>query len=623
MERHHGGHAVDAQLGQGVAGAGDGLGAVLAPHDELGEQGVVLARHHGAGADARVHADPGAGGGLERVDRAGHGQEAVRRVLSVEAELEGVAARRRVLGDAQRLAGGDAELLAHQVHAEDLLGDRMLHLQAGVHLQEADEAVRGHEVLDRAGPGVPGGAADLAGGGVDALALLVREERRRGLLHELLVAALQGAVAGAEHGHVAVLVGEDLGLHVAGAVQEALHEALAAAERGDGLADGRLERVLDVAELAHHADAAAAAAEGRLDGDRQAVLLGERARGGGVRHGAVRTRHERGARLLGEGAGGDLVAEGADGVRRRADPGHPGVDHGLREVGVLGEEAVARVHGVGAGAAGDVEDRVDLQVGVRRGRARQVEGLVRDGHVQGVGVRIRVDGDRGDAVVAGGAGHAHGDLAAVGDEHPRDGAGGGGGGLSLPRPGRVRRPCPSPRGPFRPPPAAAHGTERVPRGLAAAQPRDGRRGGDPGRGPGPAGLRQPDTAADGGRGRRAGGGAAAVPARELGVPARAQPVGPRAGIRADRHALRPGGAHAGRCGHPADAHPGDRLPGRRAHGPGPDGGPSPRPHGHPGAVARRAGLSTPDNEKDDGRMAIVLLGTASGARIPSGMYPGS
>ena len=51
----------------------------------------------------------------------------------------------------------------------------------------------------------------------------------------------------------------------------------------------------------------------------------------------------------------DLAAHAADRVGRRADEDEPGVGAGLREVGVLGEEAVAGMDGVGAGAARDVD----------------------------------------------------------------------------------------------------------------------------------------------------------------------------------------------------------------------------------------------------------------------------
>ena len=54
-----------------------------------------------------------------------------------------------LLRDRKRLALGDADLLAHQVDAGDHLGDRMLDLQAGVHLDEVELAVFPQE-LDRA-----------------------------------------------------------------------------------------------------------------------------------------------------------------------------------------------------------------------------------------------------------------------------------------------------------------------------------------------------------------------------------------------------------------------------------------------------------------------------------------
>ena len=107
-------------------------------------------------------------------------------------------------------------------------------------------------------------------------ALLVGQERRGRLLDQLLVPALQRAVAGADHDHVAVRVGQHLRLDVAGLVQVALDEALAAAERRDGLAHRRLEQLGDLLERAGDLQAAPAAAERRLDRDRQAVLLGER-----------------------------------------------------------------------------------------------------------------------------------------------------------------------------------------------------------------------------------------------------------------------------------------------------------------------------------------------------------
>ena len=128
-----------------------------------------------------------------------------------------------------------------------------------------------------AGADVAGLLQDRLGRGVAARRSARSDEERRGrLLDQLLVPALQRAVAGGDDDHVAVLVGQALGLDVPRPVEVALDEALAAAEGGDRLADGGVEQLGDLLHGAGDLQAAAAAAERRLDRDRQAVLLGER-----------------------------------------------------------------------------------------------------------------------------------------------------------------------------------------------------------------------------------------------------------------------------------------------------------------------------------------------------------
>jgi hypothetical protein len=186
-----------------------------------------------------------------------------------------VAAGSGILGQAQLLAHRDAELLADQVDAGGLLGHRVLYLQPGVYLEERHGAVVADEVLDRTGAVVAGLAADGLGRGVDGLALLRGEERRGRLLDQLLVPSLKGAVAGTDDDHIAVLVGEYLSLDVPGLVEVTLHKALAAAERGHRLAGCRLKQIRNLSQGAGDLQAAATTAEGRLDGDREPVLLGE------------------------------------------------------------------------------------------------------------------------------------------------------------------------------------------------------------------------------------------------------------------------------------------------------------------------------------------------------------
>ena len=182
---------------------------------------------------------PGPDGGFHSVIVPGRGQEVPRRVLGVDPELDRVPAQLRVVV-AELLAVGDPEHLPHQVDAADLLGDRVLDLEPGVHLEEADRAVGGDEELAGARADVARLAQDRLRRVVELLDLRVGQERRGRLLDQLLVPPLQRAVAGRDDHDVAVRVGQALGLHVPRPVQVALDEALAVAERRRGLAHGRL-----------------------------------------------------------------------------------------------------------------------------------------------------------------------------------------------------------------------------------------------------------------------------------------------------------------------------------------------------------------------------------------------
>ena len=130
---------------------GPGAVAVGRPHDELADEVVVVLRDGVALVVAAVPAHAGPGGDAQPGDRAGRGQEALRRVLGVDAALDRVAAAHDgVLGERQRLAVGDADLLGDEVELGDHLGDAVLDLEPGVHLEEEELAVL-VEHLDGAG----------------------------------------------------------------------------------------------------------------------------------------------------------------------------------------------------------------------------------------------------------------------------------------------------------------------------------------------------------------------------------------------------------------------------------------------------------------------------------------
>ena len=127
----------------------------------------------------------------------------------------------------QGLAGGDAQLLDDEVDPGDHLGDRMLDLEAGVHLEEeefvAAAALIEHE-LDRSRPDV----ADGFRGRHRRRAQRARSSSPTAidgaLLQDLLVAPLDRAFALAEADGGAVGVGEELDLDVARPLEVALQE---------------------------------------------------------------------------------------------------------------------------------------------------------------------------------------------------------------------------------------------------------------------------------------------------------------------------------------------------------------------------------------------------------------
>jgi hypothetical protein len=75
------------------------------------------------------------------------------------------------------------------------------------------------------------------------------------------------------------------------------------------------------------------------------------------------------------------------------------------------------VDGVGAGPGGDLDDLVNVQVGLRRSAAAQRIRLVRDLDVQGIEIGVGVDGDAGEPGVPAGARYPDRDLAAVRDQN--------------------------------------------------------------------------------------------------------------------------------------------------------------------------------------------------------------
>src|SRR5713226_3712989 len=213
-------HTFDHAVVQGARHRRHRLGARLPGHDQLEQQRVVVDRHGASRLDARLDPDRPARRQLEPAERPGGGQEVLRRVLSIHSTLD----RRAALDDlllapAEPRAARHAELLDDQVEPGRLLGHGVLDLEPRVHLEEVGAPRGVHEELEGPGVHVADRLRPRDGGAREPLLHGGRQARRRRLLHELLVTALDRALALVQVEDRAGGVAEDLDLHVARALE--------------------------------------------------------------------------------------------------------------------------------------------------------------------------------------------------------------------------------------------------------------------------------------------------------------------------------------------------------------------------------------------------------------------
>ena len=248
QEAQVGAHAEHLHLRERFAELRERQLAVRTVRDELRDERVVVPRDRRAFLVSGIDADPL--GPADVRDATRRGQESTLDVLGVETHLDRVPTR---CGLAQRqpLAHCDTQLLLHQVDVPHELRHGMLDLEARVHLEEREAALRVDDELGRSGVGVLRLARDRDRCFRERLALRVLERRRGRLLEDLLVTPLGGAVALAEREDLTVRVGEKLHLDVPRSLDELLEHEPFVAERRRRDASRLRERVLQRRRFAH------------------------------------------------------------------------------------------------------------------------------------------------------------------------------------------------------------------------------------------------------------------------------------------------------------------------------------------------------------------------------------
>ena len=419
-----GGDPADPELPERAPHPVDRARARRRPRGDLLQKRVVVPgddRPRVGGAAVEANAE--AGRAPVRGDAAVVGNEAIERVLGGDPALHGMAPKRdgvlRGTGGVRTIPDGASfghpDLGLHQVHSGDLLGDRVLDLDARVHLDEVETAgVEIVEELHRAGVEVVRLAGDGQRVSGQLVALVRSEAGGRSALDDLLVAPLHRAVPLEEMDDAAAGVGQHLDLQMAGPPDEPLEVDLVLAEGGSRLPPRLAQRRFEPVRGLHHPHAAPAPAPARLEDAGKADRANQAERGLRVRGQRSGRRHGRDAGRLGDGPRGHLVAEAAQGVGAGTDEGDPGRCAGLRKLRRLGEEAVAGVDGVGPGPGRDPHDLVHREIGGDRPQTLpDPVGLVGLGAMQGEAILVGEHRDRGLPHLVGRAQHPDRDLAAI------------------------------------------------------------------------------------------------------------------------------------------------------------------------------------------------------------------
>ena len=375
--------------------------AVAGMDNQLAHQAVVIGRDAIARIDRRIEAYAQAPGGVELGDGAGRGAER-ESILRIDTTFDGMALENDVLlGKAQRGAGGDADLFAYDVDAGNGFADGMLHLQAGVHFDEIELAILIEE-FDGAGAQIAQLGQRLGDDAADLITLLCVQRRTASLFPQLLVTALQRAVALAQMHDMAMGVGQNLDFDMAWPLEIFLHIDHVIAERGLGFGARLGQGKGKLAGILGDFHAPAAAPRRGLDQDRIADLFGH-ARGVRVQHFAVRARHRGNAQFLHRLLGGDLVAHHPDMLGRGTDEGQPMLLDDVGELRVLRQEAVAGMNGLGAGDLAGSDDCRNVQIGLGGGGWADADALIGQAHMHRVRIRRGMDGHGGDAHLLAGA----------------------------------------------------------------------------------------------------------------------------------------------------------------------------------------------------------------------------
>src|SRR5579875_105934 len=266
-------------------------------------------------------------------------------------------------------------------------GHRMLDLNSRVHLDEVKFAVF-VEKFDGSGSGITEFAHRGRTDFTDLPALRGIECGRGTFLPNLLMPALQGAIAFAKMDGLTMPVAQNLNFYVARFFQKFLKIDRIIAKGRSGLGPRHLQRRRKILRAARDFHAAAAAASRCLYKDRKTERAGDSGRVLVTRDRTIGARHAGNSKPERGRLGRDLIAHEPDMLGLGANERDVMISQDFRKSRIFGEESVARMQGLGARDLASRKKGWNVQIRIARRRRPDADRLVSELDMH----RVRVGG---------------------------------------------------------------------------------------------------------------------------------------------------------------------------------------------------------------------------------------
>jgi len=291
----------------------------------------------------------------------------------------------------------------------------MFHLQAGVHLDEIKLTILIEE-LDRTGTDIVNVRHRIGTDFANFGAFFWRNAGARGLFKHLLVPTLQRAIPFAQMYRIALAIAKHLNFDVAWCGQVFFDINLVIAEVRFAFGTRGLKSAFHFGGTIGHLHALAATTCGGFDDYGVSKLFTDFQCGFNCRNTTIAAWNTRHTQCLHGVLGSNFVAHHPDMFGRRTNECQVMIFDDLYEIGVFGQEPIARVNRLGSGDFTGSNNRRHVKIAFASWCGADTNGFVRHAYMHGISVGGRMNRHRLDAHFATRADHAQGDFSAVGNE---------------------------------------------------------------------------------------------------------------------------------------------------------------------------------------------------------------